>query len=120
MAGTGSPYYRSTYVRSSSYGARLTRTGVVAKRIALLATTCRTCGTVKVYWGSTLLKTVSLYSATTVNKKVIPIKTFTTARSGTLKIKVVSSGKKGHHRRCGGPAELRPTLRHADSAPDRD
>ena len=58
-AGTGSPYYRSTYVRSSSYGARLTRTGVVAKRIALLATTCRTCGTVKVYWGSTLLKTVS-------------------------------------------------------------
>ena len=56
-AGTGDAYYRSTYLRSSTYGAKLTRTGVVARRIALLATTCPTCGSVKVYWGSTLLKT---------------------------------------------------------------
>jgi hypothetical protein len=67
---------------------------VVAKRIALLATACSTCGTVRVYWGSTLLKTVSLYSATTVNKKLISVKTFTSARSGTLSIKITSSGKR--------------------------
>ncbi len=93
-SGTGSAYYRSTYRRSGSYGAKLTRTGVVARRIALVATTCPTCGKVRVYWGSTLLRTVSLYSATTVNKKLITVTTFAGTRTGTLSIKVHSSGRK--------------------------
>jgi len=93
-AGSGTAYYRSTYLRSSSSGAKLTRTGVVAKRIAIVATTCPTCGSVRVYWGSTLLRTISLRSATTVNKKLITVTTFTSARKGTLMIKVYSSGKK--------------------------
>lgn len=93
-AGTGSAYYRSTYLKSSTAGAKLTRTGVVATRIALVATTCPTCGKVKVYWGSTLLKTVSLVSTRTVNKKLIPVATFAAARSGTLRIVVASGGRK--------------------------
>ncbi len=93
-AGSGAAYYRSTILRSSTSGAKLTRTGVVARRVALLATTCRTCGTVKVYWGATLLRMVSLYSATTVDRALIPVRTFAAPRSGTLSIKVVSSGKK--------------------------
>jgi hypothetical protein len=93
-AGTGASYYRSTYLRSSTTGARLTRSGVVAKRIALVATTCSTCGTVKVYWGSTLLKTISLHSRTTVNQKLITVATFSSARTGTLRITVSSSGKR--------------------------
>jgi hypothetical protein len=93
-AGSGSAYYRSTYLRSSSAGARLTRTGVVAKRIALLVSTCPTCGTVKVYWGSTLLRTVSLASATTVNQKLVTVASFGSGRVGTLSIRVSSSGKK--------------------------
>jgi alpha-tubulin suppressor-like RCC1 family protein len=93
-AGTGSSYYRSTYLRSSTAGAKLTRTGVVARRIALLATTCPTCGTVKVYWGSTLLRTVSLHSDTTVNRKLITVASYSGARTGTLTIRVTSSGRK--------------------------
>lgn len=93
-AGTGSAYYRSTYLRSSTYGAKLTRTGVVARQIALVATTCRTCGKVRVYWGTTLLRTISLYSATTVNRKLLTVTTFTSTRTGTLSIKVYSSGRK--------------------------
>jgi hypothetical protein len=93
-ARTGSAYYLSTYLRSSNYSAKLTRTGVVAKRIALLATTCPTCGSVQVYWGSTLLKTVNLYSKTTASRKLITVVAFPWARSGTLSIRVVSSGKK--------------------------
>ena len=93
-AGTGSAYYRSTYLRSYTYGAKLVRTGVVARRIAIVATTCSTCGSVRVYWGSTLLRTISLRSATTVNKKLITVTTFTSTRRGTLTIKVYSSGKK--------------------------
>ena len=93
-AGTSSSFFRSTYLRSTSYGAKLTRTGVVAKRIALLATTCPTCGSVKVYWGSVLLKTVNLYSKTTVNRKLISVASFGSARWGSLSIRVSSSGKK--------------------------
>ena len=66
----------------------------MAKRIALVATTCSTCGKVRVYWGSTLLRTISLYSATTVNRKLITVTTFASTRTGTLSIKVYSSGKK--------------------------
>jgi hypothetical protein len=93
-AGTGTSFYRSTYLRSYTAGARLVRTSVVAKRIAIVATTCSTCGSVRVYWGSTLLRTISLRSATTVNKKLITVTTFTSTRSGTLTIRVYSSGKK--------------------------
>jgi hypothetical protein len=93
-AGTGAAYYGSTYLRSTRSGAALTRTRVVATRLALVATTCRTCGSVKVYWNGALIKTVSLVSATTVNRKVLPIKTWTSAHTGTLRIKVATSGPK--------------------------
>lgn len=92
-AGTGSVYYKGTYVRSSSVGAKLVRTGVVARRIAIVATTCSTCGKVSVYWGSTLLKTINLYSSTTANRKLFTVATFSSARTGTLAIKVYSAGK---------------------------
>ncbi len=90
----GSSYYLATFLRSSTRGATLTRTGVVATRISLLATTCRKCGTVKVYWNSALLKKINLRSGTTVKGKLIKVKTFASGRSGTLRIKVSSSGKK--------------------------
>jgi hypothetical protein len=91
---TGSAYYRSTYLSSTTSGAKLTRTGVKARRLALVATTCPTCGSVQVYWGTKLLKAVSLKSATTVNKKLITITTFSSLSAGTLSLKVYGSGKK--------------------------
>ena len=91
--GLSTAYYRGTYLRSTSHGAYLTRTGVVARRIALLATVCRTCGTVKVYWGSTLIKTVRLYSSTTAYKRLISVALFSSVRTGTLKIVVSSYSK---------------------------
>jgi hypothetical protein len=93
-AGTGSAFYRSTYLRSYTAGARLVRTGAVARRIAIVATTCPTCGSVRVYWGSTLLKTISLKSATTVNKRVISVTVFPSVRKGTVTVKVYSARKK--------------------------
>ncbi len=92
--GTGSSWYRSTYVRSSASGAKLIRTGVRARSIAIVATTCPTCGKVRVYWGSTVLRTINLASATTVNRKVILVTTFPSARSGTLTLRVWSSGRR--------------------------
>ena len=63
VARTGTPFYRDTYLRSSSRGATLRVAGVVGRRIALLATTCPACGTVKVFWNSTLIATINLASA---------------------------------------------------------
>jgi hypothetical protein len=60
----------------------------------VVATTCPTCGTVKVYLGTTLLRTISLHSDTKVIGKVIPVKSWSALHSGTVRIKVVSSGKK--------------------------
>ena len=93
-SGTGSSFYVSTYRRSYTAGARLVRTGVVARRIAVVATTCPTCGKIRVYWGSTLLKTVSLYSTKTVNRKILPIYTFSSARTGTLTIRDYGTSRK--------------------------
>jgi hypothetical protein len=93
-AKTGSAYYRSTYLLSTKSGSKLTRTGVKVKRLALVATTCPTCGSVKVYLGTKLLKTVSLKSTATVNKKLISVYTFSAVTSGTLSIAVSTSGKK--------------------------
>ena len=90
--GTGTAYFKSTFSRSSTSGAKLTRTGVVAKRIAIVATTCSTCGSVRVYWGTTLLKTISLHSTTTANRKVIAVTTFSSVRTGTLSLRVYGSG----------------------------
>ena len=91
---TGSSFYRSTSLLATRHGAKLTASHVTARRIAVVATTCSTCGSIKVYWGSTLLKTISLKSSKTVNKKVITVVTWTAAKTGTLTIKVASRGKR--------------------------
>ena len=98
-AGTGTSFYRSTFLRSTTSGARLTRANVDGEQsIALVASTCPTCGTVKVYWGSRLLQTLSLYSPTRVNRKLLPVRVqegeYVYPPPATLTIEVVSSGKK--------------------------
>ena len=90
----GPSFYAQTISRSAAYGATLIRTSVQAKRVAIVATTCPTCGIVAVYWGRTRLKTINLYSRTTVNRKVISVATFGTIRTGTLTIKVLTRGHK--------------------------
>ncbi len=92
--GTSAAFFRSTYSRSTSTLAKLTRTGIKAKRIAIVATTCPTCGSVKVYLGTTLLKTISLRSATTINKRLITVKVYTSVKTGTIVIKPGTAGKK--------------------------
>jgi hypothetical protein len=90
---TGSVYYASTAMRTTTRGATLTRTGVLsAKQLFLVATTCASCGTVDVLVGSTVVAHVNLASATTVNKRVLALPSFTT-RNGTVTLRVTSSGK---------------------------
>lgn len=86
--------YAGKVLSATKKGATISRSGVKAKRLALVVTTCASCGKVKVYLGSDLLRTVSLKSSGTRKKVVVSIATFSWIRTGTVKVKVVSSGKK--------------------------
>ena len=90
--GTGSGYYAGTITSAVRSGVTLKRTGVVARRIALIATTCAACGEVRVYWNGTLVKRLDLARTTvTKHKQVLGVTSFASARSGTLTIRTVDA-----------------------------
>jgi hypothetical protein len=71
-------------------GATLVRRGVTARSLALLARTCRACGAVDVRFRGRLLARVSLRSARP-GRRLLPISTFATGRTGTVTLRAVSS-----------------------------
>jgi hypothetical protein len=100
LAGSGwtrstgqSGYYQGTYSSSSTKNASLTLTGVQAKRISLVATTCPTCGKVQVLLGTTSLKTVNLASRNGQTQQVFTVATFSAVQTGTVTLKVTTAGK---------------------------
>jgi hypothetical protein len=88
-------YFRGTWSRTTTRGARLTRSGVAGLRFALMATRCPTCGTVEVRLGSTLLGRVSLATTngTTLRRALLPLATIAATTAQTLTVTVSSSGK---------------------------
>ncbi len=101
---TDSRYYLSTALRSSTKGATLTM-DVDCIGIELVATTCPTCGKVRVSIERTASQetgvdppgplTISLYSSKRIDRKIIPLFYDDTdpAVAGTLTIKIVTSGR---------------------------
>jgi hypothetical protein len=85
--------FRGATLRSSRRGAALVRAKVRAKRISLLATVCRGCGTVEVRLGNRLLKTVSLAAPVTRTRQILPVLLATGIRAGTLTIRVTTDRK---------------------------
>jgi hypothetical protein len=90
---SSSGYFLGDASRSTDSGATLKLAGADYKRLSLVATTCSGCGTVKVYLGTTLLKTVSLAASSTHRRQVIPIDVSTATKSGTITVKQASGGK---------------------------
>ena len=91
--GTGSAFYRHTHSSATAHGRTLTRSGVVAKRVGVVVTRCRGCGKVAVFWGSSQIGTVNLASTTTRHRQIVLLPAFATLRSGTVKLKVISSSR---------------------------
>jgi surface antigen len=87
-----SVFYGGSVLSSTTLGATLTRTAVQADRVALLATTCASCGTVGVYLNGVLLGKVSLVSATTRRDVLLTLPRFT-LRATTVTVKVLTSGR---------------------------
>ncbi len=89
----GSGFYRGTVSTTTRQGAQLSLP-VTTRRLALVATTCPDCGTLDVFLGGTKLKRISLAASRTRNKVVVPVATFGSLRTGTVRIEVVSAGKR--------------------------
>lgn len=88
----GNEYFLKTYSQTRSYGATLRLKSVSAKRLAIVATTCPRCGALSVFLGGTLLRSINLRSNTTQKRRLIQIANFQQARTGSLRVKVMSSG----------------------------
>lgn len=90
---TNSAYYLSTYTRTTSFNVSLKILNLQARRLALVATRCPSCGIVNVFWNGSLLKQINLYAASTLRKQIIDVGTFANVQTGTVEVRVVSSGK---------------------------
>ncbi len=85
--------YGGVAYRTTVKGATMTRRYVAADRLAIVATTCPTCGSVDVYLNKTRLARVNLVSATTRSPVAIPVATWSSLHSGTLTLEVTSTAK---------------------------
>jgi hypothetical protein len=89
----GKGYFLGTFSLSSAQGASLVLANVEAKRLAIVATKCPGCGTIKVYLGNKLLRRIRLASSSVKRKQVIELAAFDAVRSGKLRAVVTSSGR---------------------------
>jgi hypothetical protein len=90
VRGKARGWLASTYSRTNGKRASLTGVrNVSVTQVGIIATTCKTCGSVYIYVGSTRVGSISLYSAKTVARRVILLKPFV-ARAGAIKIVVTS------------------------------
>ena len=88
-----SGYFLNTYSTSARKGAALTSKVVGARSLALVATTGPGFGKVKVLLGSVTLRTINLAATRLRKRQVLPVTTFSTPTTGTLKLVVATSGK---------------------------
>ena len=90
---TASGYYLNSFSETKTKGKSLSKGVTGMRKLSLVATKNRGYGSVRVYLGTTLLKTVSLNATSLKKKQVIPIASFGSARSGTVKVVVYSANK---------------------------
>jgi hypothetical protein len=83
-------YFDSTFASTNRSGATLARRSVSAGRIAVLATTCPTCGAVRIYLAGHYVGTVSLARSWHTHAYVF-LRPFA-HRKGTLTIRSVRGG----------------------------
>ncbi|MCW2545528.1 MAG: hypothetical protein JWM40_3080, partial [Frankiales bacterium] len=91
--GPSSAYFASTVTSTKAKGRTLTRSSVQTRRISLLATTCKGCGEIGVYWNNVLVRTLNLNASTTTYKHLLVVTDFGTVRSGTLMLKTLNTGR---------------------------
>ncbi|MGZ4592337.1 MAG: DUF1906 domain-containing protein [Actinomycetes bacterium] len=85
-----SGYYDRTYTTTSRKGVTLTLRSARVARLGVVATTCPTCGTVRVTVTGKYVGTINLYSPTTRRQQMLTLPRFS-RRTGDVVLKVVSA-----------------------------
>jgi hypothetical protein len=87
-------YYGLTYTTTTGNSAKLKpAANISAKRLWLVADTCAACGSVRVYWNGVSIANISLVSASTAHKVLLPITTFGAVSNGGLTLMTTSTAK---------------------------
>lgn len=89
--GTSSGYLFTTYSKTVRTYAQLTRSSVRGRHLAVVATTCASCGSVDVYHAGVKLGRVNLYSATTRTRQVLWLPLESVTRTGTVTVRSTST-----------------------------
>jgi calcineurin-like phosphoesterase family protein len=89
----GSGFYLDTVSTSRANRATLVRVGVRARRLSLVVTRCPGCGTVRVYWKGSLLRTVQLGGGEVRRRQIVRLGAFDHVTRGSVLIRVTSVGK---------------------------
>ena len=88
---TGASYWNGTSTNTSKQDKELTRTNAQLDRVAVIAARCSTCGVIGIYIGPHLIGKIDT-SGSTLYRKLYVLSPFS-YRTGTVTIKVLSSGK---------------------------
>ena len=91
---TGSQLYLGSSRRKASRGASARMSFSGAKGLALIVTKSRSGGLADVYVGSTRVRRIDLYASSTKYRQAISIASYSSARSGTLKVVVVGQKRR--------------------------
>jgi large repetitive protein len=84
--------YHGSAFTTSRHGATLTLPASRLDRVAVVATKCRTCGSIAIFVGGHRIKLLDLHSATTHRRVLVVLAPFGVRRAAVT-IKVISSGK---------------------------
>lgn len=90
-ASTHAGWFRRTALSTRTRGASLLARGAIARRVAVTALACPTCGRVAVFVGNSKVGEVNLAARTTVRRTVV-LPAFA-SRTGTVSLRVLSSGR---------------------------
>ena len=82
-------YYQHTVTTATAHGAVASLAGTQSRRIAIVATTCPTCGTVRIIIGGTAVATIDLRTSF-VHRRAVLVVPGVAYRSGRLVVRVVS------------------------------
>jgi hypothetical protein len=88
--------YLGTETVTSKHGSRLVLRGARGRRYALLATTCRSCGSISVSIGAKVVRTISLRSGRTVKRHIVPVAAYGSVHTGKVVLTVRSHGRPVH------------------------
>jgi hypothetical protein len=91
VRGTSTAYAYGTYSRATSTARTFSRTGVQARRLAVVVTTCPTCGAIDVTHAGVYLGRISLTSTTTQAKQLRWLPLQSTARTGTVTLRTLNT-----------------------------